>query len=203
MKPSYLNAFCFLFLVICQVEAADFTQSIVMKDKFTVRLPANWRQIPKSVLEKHKAEMQSTYPNVKIPDYTYAFQKNNKQGEYFKFPYIIITMVNAPMTKKDIEKFTNYNIDDKKIKSKLPNDFSKIEFGKYIYDSDGHILWMNSKSNVAGLNLVGVTALKRTKVSTIIINCSCLENEYGKYSQFFEDFIRLIKLDDSIKGIID
>jgi len=200
MKSANIIFFCFLILAVNQVEAADFTQSILLKEKFTVRLPANWRQIPKYVLENYKAEMRATYPNVKIPDYTYAFQKNNKQGEYFKFPYIIIRMVNIPMTNKDVEKLTKSKIDVNEIRKKLPKKLSKIDFGKYVYDSDGHIIWMKTKSEAAGMNLVGITAIKRTKVSTIIINCNSLESEYGNYSQLFEDFVRIIKLDDSIKG---
>ena len=193
----------FLFFSANTVNSAEFDQIINTNEQFSMRLPTGWQQIPNSVLEEYKESVRLSTSDGKIPNYSYAFQKIDKKGNYFEGPYILVRVINAHMSKTDIEKLTNTKLDEKslnEIKNNLPNIVSNINLGTYVYDTDGNVIWNKSRASVDGEYVIALTALKVTKTKTICIYCSSLESDFIKYSQAFEDFVKLIKLDNSIKN---
>ena len=194
---SLLVGACFLFTALV-AESADFTQAIKMNENFSVKLPSNWQQIPKDVLEQYKTNISKDFPKNKIPDYSYAFQKKNQHGEYFIYPYILVRIIKTPMTDQDIEKFTKTKLSPKALNKGLPSVLAVTSFDNYVYDAGNQAIWLKAKMQVQGSNIISINALKRTKVSTIAISCYIREEDYKKTSRIFEDFVRLLKVDSSI-----
>ena len=182
-----------------EANTAYFGQSISTNDQFSIRLPTGWHQIPNKVLEDYKRSVRLSSSDGKVTNYSYAFQKVDKKGNYFEYPYILIQVVNSHMSTGDIEKLVNSTLDTKEIndiKNKLPVQVSNINMGKYVYDSAWNIIWNKSELSVQGDKVITLYALKITKTKTICIYCNSFKNDFSIYSQLFEDFVRLINIDN-------
>ena len=77
---------------------------------------------------------------------------------------------------------------------------SQAEAGETLYDSDEHILRMQTSMEVAGIGKVrGLTAVILTERGTISIHAYALGAEFDDYTPLFEAIVRNVSIPESIR----
>lgn len=194
----------FIYLVFGLQIPTELEQVISKSDGFTLKLPDNWIEIPKSIIDEYTQAFTDLIKYNKNVNYDYGFQLSD--AEYWlQPPYILIQVDNSGRipegefknVKKMKESF-NKGIDDFSEKSDAL--FKNIDVNEPVYDSENHILWILGKTFVEGVGEVRTfSGWLLTERGMVRVLCYSLEDDYLVYVPLFEKIILECDIDEGIK----
>ena len=169
----------------------------IAKAEFTIELPAQWSEIPKSAILKAASEVKAKALKANYEPAAYGFQLGNA---WLTYPYVMIDIVKGnPLTKAQLASFAKIDISSvsNKVKTNVRGAVASFEIGKIYYDERANILWMM----VAISNNTGDTA--NCLIGTIPTNRGLIRvtgvastKDWGKHMPILKNIILSIKAFD-------
>ena len=192
----------FIILISLNARAQfDLTETISVKNEFSISLPSNWVEIP----DKIKIEYSKNF-SISID---YAFQP--KEEHWFEDAYIVIQKnFKGKMSKRTIEKnvksFDNTKTLKKsmeKVKNKLKNRIGytiENEILSKHYDDKRKIYWIFVYSNIEGMGpSMNISIVQFTENGFFQITCVSHINNFVEDLALYKQIINNFEVSERIR----
>ncbi|MRR34094.1 hypothetical protein EG829_05235 [bacterium] len=191
----------FCFQSVCF--SADLTQSVKTPDGFTVHLPADWKPIPRHVLDAYAAAMAKLAPKAEKQTFNYGFQLAAAR-KWFDYPYILVQVNRTGRVPEEqlaslgrIEQAMDKGME--KTRESLSTIVENARLGKTSYEPSAHILWTGIALEVKGFGKVrGLIGSLLTENGFIQISCHARDQDFAGYLPVFEAIVRKTELDPEL-----
>jgi len=202
MKLSIILVCFIAFATVCH--GAGLTQEIKTHDGFTVRLPSDWKEIPRNVLDAYSDAVAKMAPTAGKQTFAYGFQHSSTQG-WLTYPYILVQikktgrvpeaqLKSVQQVKQGLEKGAE------KVQNSMSAIVSDARFGEPIYDPATHILFTRIGMDVKEVGAVkGLVALLLTQEGIIQIAGYTKASEFESYAPVIESIAKGVILEDRLK----
>jgi len=196
-----------LAVLLCSVaRSADATKKMdYPEDRFSIEIPADWKEIPKKVLDDYLKNLVLVMPQAAGQTYAHGFQLASQQ-EWMVHPYIVIQFNNKSgrIPESELAKVKNLNEEmDKSIDQVQKNMsalISQAKVGEPMYDAEARILWVNISMTVQGVGVVkGMSGMHLTEEGLLCVHCYALDKQMPVYAPKFEAIIKSVVMDPTLK----
>lgn len=185
-----------VFILAGLASGTEFTQRFNAKEGFTLKLPANWVQIPGEILNEHSGKLQQASPDKEMPAYDYGFQLSGA-GHWLACPYILVCLnQTGRIPEGKIKKLTKEKDGSQPIEEKI-SGIPNTEVEDIRYDPNDHTLWMTFLADAEGVR--GLVATKLTQKGCIQIVCYSSDQDFPEYRGLFENIVKNIYLSKDLK----
>ncbi len=182
---------------IQKADAADDQIVFDAGDDYTIRIPGEWKEIPKEVLDQFGAMASQAAGQSVTYEYGYQLSANE---DWFEYPYVLVQVNRSGRISEGQMK--NYRKIDsgieegmKKAESAAGELLSNASLGESIYDSGTHILWSSVAMDVQEAGRVkGLMAVKLTDYGSIHFFGYALEDEFEQYKGLYSDMVHSIQV---------
>jgi len=185
-----------LFLVLPATTGAEVSDYISDKYHYSVMIPNNWVEIPKTTIDSAMQKMADTTKGQFI-DYSVGFQLDKNTD--FQYPYILVQSkeVDTPSYNEIINTFKSDKF-SKGVNEAIDNYSSLIKnsnFNEPFVDTERNIIFMNAE--VVGAYDIGkikiLMAMFLGKENIIQFNFYSKESDYSKNLVVFNEIIDSFK----------
>ncbi len=204
MKRAAIAA---IFVVLCLsgiCYGVELTQEVKTQDGFTVRLPDNWKAIPRDMLDKYSQAVAKLTRDTEKQVYDYGFQRADAPG-WFAYPYILIQVRKtgriAEAQLKSVKQFQG-DLDKSmaRMQQAMSGVVSDAAVGEMVYDPKAHILFSQMRMEVKEIGTIkGLIALLLTELGGIHIAGYARGDDFSEYLLLFEEIARGVVPDDNLR----
>jgi len=187
----------------------ELTQRIRDEEGFTIRLPEDWVQVPKDVLEEKLKEMSAAAPDSDVlSTVRYAFQLSSAK-EPLTTPFILVQVDNrlgrVPEsglqqyeTAADSRRNEGIRETRRRAEKMFPGMTLDVERGSTAYDPDAHIVWRNSSWALGQRRLKMLYGIRLTEKGWVGLFCVGNDEDYEQYAGLFELIVRSVEIDEDL-----
>lgn len=180
--------------------SVELTQEFHAREGFTIRLPADWKQIPPDVIKKYFSEMTRANPQMPRAVANYAFKPASNMNP-LPFPYLMIQvdhsgklpeqrLADTRQMKRGIEKGA------RDASSKL----SDVTASELTYDADRHIVWGTLQMTVPdGGRLKQMLATIMTEQGVIRVVGFSTDEDYETWAPTFKAIAENLVLSEKLR----
>lgn len=201
-----------IFCVASTIAAAtQLSQAFRTSNDFTIHLPVEWHEIPKSEIDHKLNEIYSQHPNAPRDNFDYAYQLASSE-DWFEYPYIMIQVRHSgKLAHQPAEAFRQMKaqfID--KLKQQTDETMEQFE-GSFLesaslddrlvdWDSTNNVIWMVQRSIVENIGPVAtVMAICLTETGVIRAGLAVKESEFAKYLPMYRQIVNSIQYGPTLK----
>lgn len=173
----------------------DLPQSIAAQDGFTMHMPADWKAIPRDVLDRYSEKIAKLAPKAERQFYNYGFQRADA-AKWFAYPYILVQVQRTGRIPEEqlaslqrIEKA----MDDSfaKATDSLSSFTANASIGEPLYDAAHHILWTQVAIDVKEIGTVrGIIGAILTGEGFVQVACYARDANFKEYLPLFEAIVK-------------
>lgn len=190
-----------LVLAACLLASAANAATVV-KHEVSLDLPDGWVEVPASVLQGFFDEMKRQAPLAQIPKYDYAFQAS-AGPPWLVSPYLLVKNTpNGRPTEHELETLPtlDLNAELKKSVDPLSALMSDSALGKMRYDKPANVVWIPSKSNVAGVGEVsGISGVIPTEKGFLELHGYAKTADFAQQLPVFEKIVTSAQVAPDLK----
>ena len=189
-------------VVMCGVcTAVELTQEFKAKQGFTIRLPGDWVEIPKEVMDEAFAEVKQMNRQFRAPHY--GFQLASE--EWMDTAYVMVQVYDGGKIpepdargRKEFEKGMKRGARDN---AGFGRDvISEIKVGEITYDSERRIIWSSLEvKGPGGEQVREVVATVLTEKGAIYVAGFARGDEYEKWVPVFRAMAESVVLPEKLK----
>jgi len=179
---------------------AKYSQDFRTKDGFTIRLPADWVEIPRQVLDDFSARLRKTVTGLEKQSYDYGYQRSS-DGRWFACPYLLVQVTRAGrIPEKELRKYQAIRREVAKAADKAQGvrgtALSGATAGTPLYDAENHILWTRLSINSAAQgHIEALCGTRLTEDGAVWITCYDTAADFDRDCGLFEDIIKHMTLE--------
>jgi hypothetical protein len=182
----------------------ELTREVTTRDGFTLRLPDNWKAIPRDVLDRYSQAVARLTRDTEKQVYDYGFQRADAPG-WFAYPYILVQVRKtgrvAEAQLKSVKQFQG-DLDRgmARMQQAMSGVVSDARVGEMIYDPKAHILFSRMRMEVKEIGTIkGLIALLLTEQGGIHIAGYARGDDFSEYLPLFEKIARGVVPDDNLR----
>jgi hypothetical protein len=179
---------------------AKYSQEFRTKDGFTIRLPADWVEIPRQVLDDFLARLRKTVTGMEKQSYDYGYQRGYG-GRWFACPYLLVQVTRAGrIPERELTKYEVVRHEVAKAADRAQGGrgtaLSGATAGTPLYDAENHILWTRLSINSAALGQIeALCGTRLTEDGAVWITCYDTAADFAEDCGLFEDIIKHVTLE--------
>ncbi len=204
MKRAAIAAILIVLCIYGRCYGLELIREVKTQDGFTVRLPNDWKPIPRDMLDKYSQAVARLTRDTEKQVYDYGFQKADAPG-WFAYPYILIQVRKtgriAEAQLKSIERFQG-DLDKSmaRMQQAMSEVVSDARVGEMVYDPEAHILFSQMRMEVKEIGTIrGLIALLLTEQGGIHIAAYAKGDDFSHYLPLFEKIARGVVPDDNLR----
>lgn len=194
-KIFFFTFWLFFIFLIAQEQEFQTTEG------FRLKLPEDWIEIPKEVLDDYSKMVQEMNPQTEKQVYQCGYQLKENE-EWLTHPYILIQvkksgripesyLKNLKTIQAGMEEGLN------QAESNFKELVTRTSMEQPVYDKINHILFATLTANVSGVGIVnGLIAVKLTEKGTINIYGYALKEDFAEYLELYKKIALQIKIED-------
>jgi hypothetical protein len=173
----------------------DLPQAVPAKEGFTMHMPAEWKPIPREILNRYCQAIAKLAPNAEKQTYEYGFQRADAP-KWFAYPYILLQVKRSGrIPEEQLESLQRIEkaMDDSfaKATDSLSSFTSKATIGEPFYDVSHHILWTRVAIDVKEIGTVrGIVGAILTSEGFIQVACYARDADFKEYLPVFEAIVK-------------
>lgn len=166
--------------------------------KYSFEIPNDWQVIPKNIIDEMSLTVAEQNNTDKI-DYSFWFQKNNK--DYFTYPFVLVKEFKMDMPTYDkILKYFNINKVESSIEKyawNYSNSIENIGVNDFLIDTWKNLLMFTTQSDIRW-----VGAIKQLNIcffgkkSAVFFYMYTELNQYNKSVEIFNNIVESFKFDE-------
>jgi hypothetical protein len=191
--------FIFHFFVAVGAARAEAMQRFrYAQERFSIDLPANWKEIPKSILDSHARALLKGLPAGK-QRIVHGYQLQSETA-WFNHPYIIINFNDCGrIPESELEKSKNLKEIPESIRANASKGMEQIisqsKISEPIFDADSNIIWMSASIKLEGAeNLKVLSGMHLTEYGLLCVTCYAVESQMDENSLIFESIIKSVDI---------
>jgi hypothetical protein len=179
---------------------AKYRQEFRTKDGFTIRLPADWVEIPRQVLDDFSARLRKTVTGMEKQSYDYGYQRGYG-GRWFACPYLLVQVTRAGrIPEEELRKYEAVRRGAAKAADRAQGGrgtvLSGATAGTPLYDAENRALWTRLSINSAALGQIeALCGTRLTEDGAVWITCYDTAADFDKDCGLFEDIIKHVTLE--------
>jgi hypothetical protein len=162
-----------------------------LPEKFSVKVPTSWIQIPKKVIEDY-----SRQSNRKLFSSTYGFQQG--QNKWFSYPCLMIEVNRkGKVTIAELRKMTGKHEVFPKgtTKENISRVIDGLDLNTTVHDSSNNTLWTSFAVPTAYGVVRGLYVTQLTNEGMIRLSFFSHDRDYKQNARIFESIARSLKVD--------
>jgi hypothetical protein len=178
----------------------SLTQEFRTKDGFTIRLPQDWVEIPRQVLDDFSAKLRKTVTGLEKQSYDYGYQRGY-DGRWFACPYLLVQVTRAGrIPEKELRKCQAIRREVAKAADRAQGGrrtaLSGATAGTPLYDAENRALWTRLSINSAAQgHIEALCGTRLTEDGAVWITCYDTAADFDKDCGLFEDIIKHVTLE--------
>jgi len=178
----------------------NLTQEFRTKDGFAIRLPRDWVEIPRQVLDDFSARLRKTVTGMEKQSYDYGYQRGYG-GRWFACPYLLVQVTRAGrIPEKELRKCQAVRREVAKAADKAQGGrgtaLSGATAGTPLYDSENRALWTRLSINSAAQGQIeALCGTRLTEDGAVWITCYDTAADFDRDCGLFEDIIKHVTLE--------
>ncbi len=204
MKRTALAAILTVLCLYGTCHGIELTQEVKTQDGFTIRLPADWKPIPRDMLTKYSRAVAELTRDTEKQVYDYGFQRADAPN-WFTYPYILIQVRRTGRISeaqlKSIKQLQG-DLDNSmaRMQQAMSTVVSDARTGEMVYDPGAHILFSQMRMDIKEIGTIrGLIALLLTEEGGIHIAGYAKGDDFAHYLPLFETIARGIIPDDTLR----
>jgi hypothetical protein len=178
----------------------NLTQEFRTKDGFTIRLPADWVEIPRQVLDDFSARLRKTVTGMEKQSYDYGYQRGY-DGRWFACPYLLVQVTRAGrIPEEELRKYEAVRREAAKAADRAQRGrgtvLSGATAGTPLYDAEYQALWTRLSINSAAQGKIeALCGTRLTEDGAVWITCYDTAADFDRDCGLFEDIIKQVTLE--------
>jgi hypothetical protein len=204
MKRAAVAAILVVLCLSPLCYGADLAQEVRAQDGFIIRLPDNWKAIPRDMLDKYSQAVARLTRDTEKQVYDYGFQRSDAPG-WFAYPYILIQVrKTGRIAEAQLKSVKQFQGDMDKSMARMQQAMSEVvsdaAVGEMVYDAGAHILFSRMRMEVKEVGTIkGLIALLLTEQGGIHIAGYAKGDDFAEYLPLFEKIVRGVVPDDNLR----